>query len=291
MGKIVQFWQMICLFLIGYQASERKKYHSMRRACKPNFDVSAKNLANGAKNSINAAMKLLPTHVALIMDGNGRWAKERGLPRNEGHRRGATVARKISQLARKIGIKYATFFAFSSENFSRPAAEVSFLMNLFERLIKKYGKSFIGDGTRFRAIGDLDRLPKSLQLVLAQLERNTSHFDAFHLTMAIGYGARWEILRAVQSIVSEGQRDSAAIDWDYLKRHLCTADLPDPDLVIRTSGERRLSNFLLLQSAYAELFFTKTYWPNFGEKEFLTAIEDYGHRERRIGNVDGKSNS
>ncbi|MDR1413958.1 MAG: di-trans,poly-cis-decaprenylcistransferase [Puniceicoccales bacterium] len=239
-------------------------------------------------------MSAIPTHVALIMDGNGRWATTRGLQRTEGHRRGAMSLKRVLRTAEKIGIRYVTLYAFSTENFSRPEPEVNFLMNLFEKFARKYGRNFTKNEVRFRAIGDLSKLPNSLQIVIKQLIKDTESFHKFNLTIALNYGARNEIVLAVKNLCGDifsGDGTSLQhINWDFLRRYLYTADLPDPDLIIRTSGEQRLSNFLLLQAAYAELYFAKTFWPDFGEKEFLLAIEDYQHRRRRIGNIDEKTN-
>jgi undecaprenyl diphosphate synthase len=232
-------------------------------------------------------MLCVPAHVALIMDGNGRWAAARGLSRSEGHRRGASSVRKVLRAAEREGVKYVTLYALSSENFFRPRDEIDFLMNLCERFLKKFGKKFFERRTRFRMIGDPSPLPDSLQHTIGKLESDTASFDQFNVTVALNYSARSEIVRAVKNLF----RDGGAVDdlgWDVLRTYLYTAELPDPDLIIRTSGEQRLSNFLLLQSAYAEFFFTKTFWPDFGEKEFLVAIEDYKHREKRMGRVNGK---
>ncbi|MDR2432573.1 MAG: di-trans,poly-cis-decaprenylcistransferase [Puniceicoccales bacterium] len=235
-------------------------------------------------------MSRIPVHVAFIMDGNGRWAQVRGLPRHEGHRRGAAVVKKILRIAEKNGIKYATFFAFSSENFSRPESEVSFLMNLFERFLKKYSKTLWEKEVRFRAIGNLSQLPINLQFAIEKLIQSTTCFDKFHLTIALNYGARSEVIHAIGNLLKNENVSVENLTWEDFKQYLYTKDLPDPDLIIRTSGEQRLSNFLLLQSAYAELYFTKTYWPDFNEKEFLLAIEDYGTRERRMGKINDKTN-
>ncbi|MDR1401524.1 MAG: di-trans,poly-cis-decaprenylcistransferase [Puniceicoccales bacterium] len=233
----------------------------------------------------------VPTHVALIMDGNGRWAALHGLTRSEGHRRGAMSVRKVLRTAEKIGITHVTLYAFSSENFSRPKAEVNFLMNLFEKYAKKYARIFSENKIRFRAIGDLSKLPNSLRIVVEKLAKHTEAFDNFNVTIALNYGARSEIVMAIKNLCDGKEIDTRRTSWDMLQKYLYTANLPDPDLIIRTSGEQRLSNFLLLQAAYAELYFTKTFWPDFGEKEFLTAIEDYQHRKRRMGNTDEKTNT
>ncbi|MDR2629226.1 MAG: di-trans,poly-cis-decaprenylcistransferase [Puniceicoccales bacterium] len=235
-------------------------------------------------------MSRIPVHVAFIMDGNGRWAQARGLPRHEGHRRGASVIKKILRVAEKSGIKYVTLFAFSSENFLRPEPEVNFLMNLFEKFLKKYRKTLCEKEVRFRAIGNLSQLPFNLQLAIEKLLQSTAHFDKFHLTVALNYGARDEVIRAIGNLLKSKDVDVENLTWKDFEQYLYTKDLPDPDLVIRTSGEQRLSNFLLLQSAYAEFYFTKTYWPDFDEKEFLLAIEDYGSRERRMGKINDKTN-
>jgi undecaprenyl diphosphate synthase len=236
-------------------------------------------------------MSRIPMHVAFIMDGNGRWAQAHGLPRHEGHRRGASVIKKVLRVAEKSGIKYVTFFAFSSENFSRPESEVNFLMNLFEKFLQKYCKTLCEKAVRFRAIGNLSRLPLNLQLAVERLTQSTAHFDKFHLTVALNYGARSEVIQAIGNLLKNKDVDVENLTWEDFEQYLYTKDLPDPDLVIRTSGEQRLSNFLLLQSAYAELYFTKTYWPDFNEKEFLLAIEDYGSRERKMGKINDKTNN
>jgi undecaprenyl diphosphate synthase len=233
---------------------------------------------------------VVPTHIALIMDGNGRWATARGLPRWEGHWRGAIAVGKVLRAARKIGITHVTLYAFSTENFSRPAEEVNFLMGLFERFLRRHRKSFVENGVRFRAIGNLDGLPESLQSALEKLIAATAAFEGFNVTVALNYGARDEIVRAIGRLVTEKEDVADGLRWDTLRKYLDTADLSDPDLIIRTSGERRLSNFLLLQGAYAELYFTETHWPDFDGKCLLAAVDDYGRRERRMGNVDDKAN-
>ncbi|MDR1433039.1 MAG: di-trans,poly-cis-decaprenylcistransferase [Puniceicoccales bacterium] len=235
-------------------------------------------------------MLRVPIHVALIMDGNGRWAASRGLPRSEGHRKGAAAVKKILRAAERLGIAYVTFYAFSSENFSRSKAEVDFLMGLFEKFLKKYEKKLAENGIRFRTIGDPYRLPDSLQEVIKEIGENTKKFTKFNLTIALNYGARSEVIRAIRRLCADGDADIDHLHWDGFKKYLDSSDLPDPDLIIRTSGEQRLSNFLMLQGAYAELYFTKTFWPDFGEVEFLRAVEDYRQRERRIGTANGKKN-
>ncbi|MDR2778687.1 MAG: di-trans,poly-cis-decaprenylcistransferase [Puniceicoccales bacterium] len=236
-------------------------------------------------------MSCVPVHIAFIMDGNGRWAQAHGLPRYEGHRKGASVLKKVLRIAEKNGIKYVTFFAFSSENFSRPKPEVDFLMNLFERFLKKYHKILCEKKIRFRAIGNLLQLPINLQFAIEELTQNTAHFDSFHITIALNYGARNEVIQAIGNLLEDKDIKVKKLTWEGFEQYLYTKDLPDPDLIIRTSGEQRLSNFLLLQSAYAELYFTKTYWPDFNEKELLSAIKDYGARERRMGKINDKTSN
>ena len=234
----------------------------------------------------------VPRHVAIIMDGNGRWALSRGLPRNAGHLNGAMAIKNVLRVSAKLGIKYITLFAFSSENFSRPTAEVDFLMKLFERFAKKHERTVINSKTRFRVIGDMSSLPETLQNILEKIEDEKKIFDEFNLTVALNYSARNEVLHVINSIISHRNRDcTEKVTWDDFKKFLYTSDLPDPDLIIRTSGEQRLSNFLLLQSAYSELFFTKTFWPDFGEKELREAIDSYRHRERRFGNINERKSN
>jgi undecaprenyl diphosphate synthase len=204
---------------------------------------------------------------------------------------GSLIGEKSFASCEKIGIEYITLFAFSSENFSRPHEEVSFLMNLCEKLLKRFWKNFVEKGIRFRMIGDPFLLPSSLQNAIAKLENDTAKFREFNVTVALNYGARNEIVRAVENILRDPTLPPETITWEVLRNYLYTADLPDPDLIIRTSGEQRLSNFLLLQSAYAEFFFTKTLWPDFGEIEFLAAIEDYKNREKRMGSVNEKTST
>jgi undecaprenyl diphosphate synthase len=236
-------------------------------------------------------MLAIPEHVALIMDGNGRWAKARGLPRNEGHRRGAAAVKNVIGAARKIGVSYLSLYAFSSENFSRPKSEVDFLMRLMEKFLNGYRRRIVANGICFRTIGDSSALPSSLRTAMESLVRETSTFEKFNLTIAVNYGARDEVIRAIGNFFGDKNFDISRLRWSEFRKYLDTAELPDPDLVIRTSGERRLSNFLALQSAYSELYFTETLWPDFGEEEFLCAIDDYRRRERRMGNVDGKANA
>ncbi|MDR3274154.1 MAG: di-trans,poly-cis-decaprenylcistransferase [Puniceicoccales bacterium] len=226
----------------------------------------------------------VPRHLAFIMDGNGRWARERGLARAVGHRRGARAARNVVEAALKYGIPHITLFAFSTENFNRPASEVSFLMRLCTRSVKKYAKFFMENGIKFLMIGDMDRLPCELQLAINQLCDATSSFTKLTLAVAINYGARAEIANAVKKIVRKRIPESD-ISWETVADHLYTRELPDPDMVIRTSGEKRLSNFLLMQVAYAELYFVDKYWPDVDEETFVEVLREYAKRNRRMGKL------
>ncbi len=227
-----------------------------------------------------------PKHVAVIMDGNGRWAKEQGKNRLHGHKQGARQIEEVMQAAREEGVKYLTLFAFSSENWNRPKAEVSALMTLLASSIKQKASFFIKNEIRFRTIGNISALPKTCVSQIKKLEAATLAFDKLHLILALNYGSRDEITRAIKKVAQdiENKKLSAKnIDWNNIADHLDTSDIPDPDLLIRTSGEMRLSNFLMLQSAYSELYFTKTYWPDFGKDDFHKAILEYKRRERRYG--------
>lgn len=228
----------------------------------------------------------IPQHVAIIMDGNGRWAKERGKPRIDGHKQGAKQISKVLKAAEKCGVKILTLYAFSSENWNRPREEVDALMSLLSAAIRENRKSFIDNEIRFRTIGDIDALPANCVKDIEELEKTTKRFKKQTLVLALNYGSRDELIRAVSKIAHQaldGKINPNKICWKNISDNLDTADIPDPDLLIRTSGEMRLSNYLLLQAAYAELYFTKTYWPDFGEKEFIEAVEEYQNRERRYG--------
>ena len=230
----------------------------------------------------------LPRHVAIIMDGNGRWAKQRGLPRIAGHREGIKSVREIITLAREIGIHALTIYAFSSENWSRPVDEVGTLMGFLEEYLKKELKTLLENDIRFQTIGRLDRLPPSVVRWIEKVQAETAGNNRMTLTVAINYGGRTEILDAVHEImrrVHSGEIGPSDIDEAAFSSYLSTAGLPDPDLMIRTSGEARVSNFLLWQVAYTELYFTKTLWPDFRRRDFLLALHDYGRRERRFGAV------
>lgn len=229
-----------------------------------------------------------PEHVAVIMDGNGRWAQSRGRPRLFGHQMGAKRVHEIVRACPDLGVRYLTIFAFSTENWKRTQTEVSGLMTLFRRYIKREAQGLIDAGVRVRFIGDRVRLKPSLVKMMDELEELTSGNDLVHLTVALNYGGRDEVARATKRLardVADGKLSPDDVDAETLARYLDTCVLPDPDLVIRTSGEARISNFLLWQSAYAEYEFTPTLWPDFTEAHFAEIIHRFAGRERRYGAV------
>ena len=228
----------------------------------------------------------MPEHVAIIMDGNGRWAQRHGKSRLEGHRQGVENVRRIVKASRNLGIQHITLYAFSVENWKRPKSEVSALMSLLNIYLKKELEELLQNGVRLNVIGRIEDLPKNVQKTLLDTIEKTKENSRQILTLALNYGARTEILDAVAkytSLVAAGKEDSAELDWETFSSCLYTHNLPDPDLIIRTSGEHRLSNFLLLQAAYAEIYFTQLCWPEFLPEHLLEAIEDYNSRERRYG--------
>ncbi|HVU15856.1 MAG TPA: polyprenyl diphosphate synthase [Candidatus Didemnitutus sp.] len=227
-----------------------------------------------------------PHHVAIIMDGNGRWARQRGLPRLEGHRRGVETVRTVMDAAREFGIRYVTLYAFSVENWKRPTEEVGGLMGLLDFFLKRELNTLIKNKVRLHTIGRIEALPANVRRELERVKEATREFTEYNLVLALNYGARTEVAEAARDFaqaVAAGREDGANVTWDSFKRYLYTADLPEPDLLIRTSGETRISNFMLLQLAYAEMIFTPTLWPDFGRDELLRAVEEYGRRERRYG--------
>ncbi|MCU9846550.1 polyprenyl diphosphate synthase [Defluviimonas sp. WL0024] len=227
-----------------------------------------------------------PAHVAIIMDGNGRWATNRGWPRLVGHRRGAERVRSIVEAAPGLGIRYLTLYAFSTENWKRSTEEVIGLMTIFARYIQSEAERLSAEGVRLRFIGGRERLDKKLQKLMAGIEERTAGNDRLHLTVAINYGGRDELVRAARNLakdVADGTLAPEAIDEAALAARLDTHDLPDPDLVIRTSGETRISNYLLWQSAYAEYEFTDTLWPDFTPAELDAIVTRFIRRERRFG--------
>ncbi|MBE0414074.1 polyprenyl diphosphate synthase [Yoonia sp.] len=229
-----------------------------------------------------------PAHVAIIMDGNGRWAQKRGRPRLFGHHAGARRVREIVEACPDMGVKYLTIFAFSTENWKRTQVEVAGLMSLFRKYIEREAKALVRNGVRVRFIGDRIRLDEKLVAMMDELELLTSHNDLIHLTIALNYGGRDEVTRAAKRLaleIEQGRLTHDEVDAETLSRFLDTHVLPDPDLVIRTSGEARISNFLLWQSAYAEYEFVDTLWPDFSRTEFARVLASYGKRDRRFGAV------
>ena len=234
-------------------------------------------------------LQRIPKHVALIMDGNGRWAKERGLPRRKGHEEGGQSIRAIMQAGLKLGIDILTFYAFSSENWKRPVEEVSGLMSLLPRMLSKHENILHDNGTRLRAIGRIEGLPDHARKELERVMAATESYTDRHLVLALNYGSRTELADAAQALarqVKAGELDPEAIDEDMLAGALYAPDLPDPDVMIRTSGEQRLSNFLLWQLSYAEFVFVPEYWPDFREEAFVRALKQYEQRDRRYGGVN-----
>jgi undecaprenyl diphosphate synthase len=228
----------------------------------------------------------VPTHIAIIMDGNGRWAKQKGMPRVLGHRSGVKSVREVTEAAAEIGVKYLTLYAFSTENWNRPPAEVTALMTLLVETIKGEIKDLNKNGVRLMAIGDLEGLPPASYKALQQGMEDTRHNERITLVLALNYSAKWEILRATRllaALAREGQLHPDHITEEHFEGALSTYGIPDPELLIRTSGETRISNFLLWQIAYAELYFTPVFWPDFGRKELFEAILSFQHRERRFG--------
>jgi undecaprenyl diphosphate synthase len=230
----------------------------------------------------------LPSHVAVIMDGNGRWAKRQGLPRIMGHKRGVDVLKDLLRCCRDWGIQALTAYAFSTENWGRPLEEVEFLMTLFERVLRKELREMLEENVQIRFVGDLEALPPSLQSEIERSMAETKSNRGIRFTVATNYGGRQEILHACRAIaqqVQQGLLQPEEIDKDIFERHLYTAGIGDPDLLIRTSGEMRISNFLLWQMAYAEIYITDSLWPDFNRKEFHRALAAYQQRERRFGKV------
>ena len=236
-------------------------------------------------------MNKIPAHIAIIMDGNGRWAKERGLPRVAGHEAGVKTVREIVKAAIELGIPILTLYAFSQENWKRPKAEVSFLMNLLGVFLDKEIQNLTREGVSVRTIGRIEELAPSVLSKLRQAMERTQQNKKLILNIALNYGARTEILDAVQKILQESRagtlttNGSGTLSEEFFSKHLYTSGLPDPDLLIRTSVEMRLSNFLLWQLSYAEFYITKKYWPDFKKTDFVKAVREYGRRERRFGDV------
>jgi undecaprenyl diphosphate synthase len=234
------------------------------------------------------AKAVLPTHVAVIMDGNGRWAKQRNLPRIEGHRTGAESVRAVVRAAGEIGIKYLTLYAFSVENWNRPKEEVDTLMKYLQRYLRTEAAELTKNNVRLEAIGQIYRLPDAVQQQLKKTIAATARHNGLTLVLALSYGGRAEIIEAVRAIaakVKKGELDAGEITEQVVSQHLYTKHIPDPDLLIRTSGEMRVSNFLLWQISYAELVVTDTLWPDFRRAQLIQALEEYARRDRRFGGV------
>lgn len=232
----------------------------------------------------------IPEHIAIIMDGNGRWAKKRGLPRLAGHKAGVEVLRDIIETGGNLGVSHMTFYAFSTENWARPADEVKGLMSLLVTYLRSETKRLHKNGIRLCALGDVSKLPIRAQKELAKSMELTEKNTTMTVHMALNYGGRQDILQAVKKIakqVEEGKIESENISEEHLSKNLYTQSIPDPDLLIRTSGEERLSNFLLWQIAYTEFYFTNMYWPDFNGQALKEALKEYTCRDRRFGNVKG----
>ena len=230
-------------------------------------------------------LRKVPAHVAIIMDGNGRWARQRGLPRSEGHRHGTDNLRRIIRAAVEFGVRIMTIYAFSTENWSRPRREVMLLMRILEMVIDRELQELHEEGVQIRHIGELDGIEERLARKVLEACEYTRRNRRLILNVAFNYGGRDEIVRAVQNIVRDGI-PPGAISESTISKYLYTSDLPDPDLIIRTSGESRLSNFLIWQGAYSEIYTTETYWPDFDRRHFLQALKEYGSRRRRFGMTD-----
>ncbi len=250
-------------------------------------------LAERASEKLRAAgldPAALPRHLAVIMDGNGRWARARGQPRLAGHRKGADAVRSLVTHCAELGIAYLTLYSFSSENWKRPLAEVEGLMGLLRRYLQSEIETLHRQNIRFRVIGTRERLSVDIQQLIAKAEAQTARNTGLTLVLALSYGAREEITQAVQNLaaaVRDGRLAVEAIDEAAITGALATADIPDPDVVLRTSGEQRLSNFMLWQAAYAEFIFVETLWPDFDEATLVAALQTYAQRDRRFGGVDG----
>lgn len=235
----------------------------------------------------------IPQHIAIILDGNGRWAKSKGMPRNYGHTMGAKNVETVCKAAHDLGVKYLTLYAFSTENWNRPESEVGALMKLLESYLKNCIKTAAKNQMRVRVIGDTTRLTERFQNQILELEEASKTNTGLNLQIAINYGSRDEMIRAMRTLyqdIAAGKRDLKEINEDVFSEYLDTAGIPDPDLLIRTSGEQRLSNYLLWQLAYSEFYFTEVPWPDFGKDELEKAIEAYNKRDRRFGGLKEETN-
>lgn len=242
--------------------------------------------SRSATSSAKPEIKVVPRHIAIIMDGNGRWARKRFLPRVEGHRNGAKSVRMVVEEARRLGVRHLTLFAFSTENWRRPEEEVGGLMHLFVSYLESELDLLLRNGIRLRAMGDISRLPASVRELLQRNEEKTKHLDGMDLILAVSYGGRDEVVQAVRRIgrgIKAGEIDPEAITEDLFSRYLYLPDVPDPELLIRTSDENRISNFLLWQLAYAEIVVTSVLWPDFTCDEFYRCLHVFAGRNRRFG--------
>ncbi|MFZ2301033.1 MAG: isoprenyl transferase [Gallionella sp.] len=233
----------------------------------------------------------VPRHVAIIMDGNGRWAKQRFMPRVAGHQRGVEALREVVKSCRELGVEYLTVFAFSSENWRRPPDEVSFLMSLFLKMLEREVENLHRNNIRLKIIGDRSRFNDKLRQTMQDAEQLTANNTALTLTIAANYGGRWDVMHAVQSMLGEHPHLAQSFTEEDLHPYLSMSDAPEPDLFIRTGGEQRISNFMLWQLAYTELYFTDVLWPAFDRKELEAAIASYQKRERRFGRTSEQLNS
>lgn len=225
----------------------------------------------------------IPQHIAIIMDGNGRWATAQGKPRSYGHQAGVDTVRRITSECVRLGVKYLTLYTFSTENWNRPADEISALMGLVLTALED--EIFMKNNVRFRVIGDMKRLPKDVQQKLRETEEHTAANDAMTMVVALSYSSRWEMANACQEIVAAGI-PSEEVTEELISQHMQTSFMPDPDLLVRTGGELRISNYLLWQIAYSELYFCDTFWPDFNEEDLHKAIESYQSRQRRYGKTE-----
>lgn len=233
-------------------------------------------------------MKRLPRHIAIIMDGNGRWAEKRALPRVFGHEKGFDALKNLITFNREVGVPFISAYAFSTENWNRPASEIEFLMNLAKKVIREYTQLLLDNDVRLLISGNREELDQELQDLIHEAEQRTSHCQSYVFNTAFNYGSRREILQAVQRLAldtAEGRILPQDLTEQSLEKYFYQPALPDVDLLIRTSGEKRISNFLLWQNAYSEFYFTDTYWPDFDSREFILAIKDYQNRNRRFGSI------
>ena len=229
-------------------------------------------------------MSKIPKHIVLFPDGNRRWARERGLPTIKGHWQGFENLKRFCTWCKERGVKIGTAFGFSTENWKRPEAEIKYLMELFKKVLsdKNYIQQLYQEGIRLKVIGQKERLPASLQKIIEKVENSTKDNKSFHLNLAVSYGGRWDIVQAVKQIIAK-KIPAQQISEELIGRYLSTAGLPDPDLIIRAGGEKRLSNFVLWQGAYAELYFSPKYWPDFTERDLDEALVEYTNRQRKFG--------